>query len=100
MDEKLQSYEWIATSCFVIGGIYLVVGSMSGSHFLWQAVGFEAVRECAELCLESGDPQLRASDYVTKLKTAGWSDNDVQEVLASALCVFARLVKHFRNGGA
>jgi hypothetical protein len=60
----------------------------------------EAVRECAELCLESGDPQLRASDYVTKLKTAGWSDNDVQEVLASALSVFARLVKHFRNGGA
>jgi hypothetical protein len=43
MDEKQQSYEWIATSCFIIGGIYLVVGSMSGSHFLWQAVGFYIV---------------------------------------------------------
>jgi len=43
MNKSQRSYEWIAVSCVIIGTIYLAVGSLSGSQFLFQAVAFYIV---------------------------------------------------------
>ena len=51
----------------------------------------QSVQECAKLCLENGNAQECARQYVAKLINEGWSDDDAREVLAGALGVFARL---------